>query len=188
MCRELGTTQQTFYRWKSKYGGMEVSEAKRLKQLEDENRRLKSMVADLSLDNQALKAAPTKMVKPAALRRAAGFVMAEFKTSARRACRILGLPRSSWAYRSRPPPATELVAKLRELADARPKAGYRMLWRLLRKTTVVNHKRIYRIYREEGIAVRRKRRRRRAAIQRAALPPATRPNERWSMDFVHDRT
>ncbi len=53
--RRIGVSEQTFYRWKSKYGGMEVSEAKRLKALEDENRRLKTMVADLSLDNQALK-------------------------------------------------------------------------------------------------------------------------------------
>ena len=53
--RRLGITETTFYRWKSKYGGLEVSDAKRLKALEDENRRLKTMVADLSLDNQALK-------------------------------------------------------------------------------------------------------------------------------------
>jgi putative transposase len=53
--RRLGVSEQTFYRWKAKYGGMEVNEAKRLKALEDENRRLKTMVADLSLDNQALK-------------------------------------------------------------------------------------------------------------------------------------
>ncbi len=53
--RQYGIAEQTFYRWKSKYGGMEVSEAKRLKQLEDENRRLKQLVGELSLDNQALK-------------------------------------------------------------------------------------------------------------------------------------
>ncbi len=56
LARELGVTDQTLYNWKSKYGGMEVSEAKRLKALEDENRRLKEMVADLSLDKEALKA------------------------------------------------------------------------------------------------------------------------------------
>ena len=55
VCRRLGVTQTTFYRWKSKFGGMEVSDARRLKQLEDENRRLKQMVADLSLDLQAAK-------------------------------------------------------------------------------------------------------------------------------------
>lgn len=55
LCRKHGISEQTFYRWKSKYGGMEISEARRLRHLEDENRRLKQMVADLSLDNQALK-------------------------------------------------------------------------------------------------------------------------------------
>jgi putative transposase len=54
--RRLGVSEQTFYRWKSKYGGMDVPDAKRLKQLDDENRRLKQMVADLSLDLQAAKA------------------------------------------------------------------------------------------------------------------------------------
>lgn len=53
--RENNITEQTFYRWKSKFGGMEVSEVKRLRQLEEENRKLKELVADLSLDNQILK-------------------------------------------------------------------------------------------------------------------------------------
>ena len=60
--REQGISEQTFYRWKSKYGGMEISEAKRLKQLEEENRRLKEMVADLSLDNKILKDVISKNV------------------------------------------------------------------------------------------------------------------------------
>ncbi|MNS05459.1 Transposase [compost metagenome] len=56
ICRQAGITEQTYYRWKAKYGGMEVSEAQRLRALEDENRRLKQMVADQALDLQALKA------------------------------------------------------------------------------------------------------------------------------------
>jgi putative transposase len=56
VAREMGVSEATIYTWKSKYGGMEVSEARRLKELEDENRRLKHMVADLSLDKEALKA------------------------------------------------------------------------------------------------------------------------------------
>lgn len=55
LIRKHGISEQTFYRWKSKYGGMEVSEAKRLKALEDENRRLKQMVAELMLDNKVLR-------------------------------------------------------------------------------------------------------------------------------------
>ena len=54
LAREMGVTDQTLYNWKSKYFGMEVSDAKRLKSLEDENRRLKGLVADLSLDKDAL--------------------------------------------------------------------------------------------------------------------------------------
>jgi putative transposase len=56
LARELGVSEATLYTWKSKFGGLEVSEARRLKELEDENRRLKHMVADLSLDKEALKA------------------------------------------------------------------------------------------------------------------------------------
>ena len=55
LCRTHGISEHTFYRWKAKYGGLEVSEARRLKALEDENRRLKTVVADLTLDNQMLK-------------------------------------------------------------------------------------------------------------------------------------
>ena len=55
MARELGVSEATIYTWKSKYGGMEASDARRLRELEDENRRLKHMVADLSLDKEALK-------------------------------------------------------------------------------------------------------------------------------------
>jgi putative transposase len=57
LCRENGISEKTFYRWRSKYSGLEVDDAKRLRQLEDENRRLKQLVAEQQLDNQALKAA-----------------------------------------------------------------------------------------------------------------------------------
>lgn len=56
-CREHGISQGTYYRWKAKFGGLEVSEARRLRELETENRRLKSAVADLTLDKQILKEA-----------------------------------------------------------------------------------------------------------------------------------
>ena len=56
LCREHGISDATFYNWKAKYGGLDVSEAQRLRQMEEENRRLKALVADLSLDKEALKA------------------------------------------------------------------------------------------------------------------------------------
>lgn len=55
VCREYGISEATYYNWKSKYGGMQASDIKRLKELEDENRRLKQMYAELCLDNRILK-------------------------------------------------------------------------------------------------------------------------------------
>ena len=66
LCRQHGISEQTYYRWKAKYGGLDSSEAKRLKQLEDENRKLKHVVADLTLDNRALKDVLSKNVWSAA--------------------------------------------------------------------------------------------------------------------------
>lgn len=60
LCRRLGITNVTFYRWKAKYGGLEVNEARRLRALEEENRRLKQIVAEQALDNRALKAVLSK--------------------------------------------------------------------------------------------------------------------------------
>lgn len=60
VCRKHGISDATFYNWRSKYGGMEVSDAKKLRQIEEENRRLKHLVADLTLDNQMLKAVNAK--------------------------------------------------------------------------------------------------------------------------------
>jgi len=77
--------------------------------------------------------------------------------------------------------------QLRTLAQARPRFGYRRLQVLLRRTgLIINHKRVRRLYREEGLALRRWRRRKRAAILRVPMEAATRPNQRWSMDFVSE--
>lgn len=124
----------------------------------------------------------------AAARRA---VVAEWRAAAglseRRACRFLGVRRSSQRYQARRTQPAGLRERLTELAAARPRWGYRRLWVLLRREGyAVNWKRVYRLYREAGLAVKR-RRRKRTAVARRPLPPATRPNERWSMDFVHDR-
>lgn len=60
VCRRHGISRETFYRWRTKYGGLTVSEARRVKQLEEENRQLKQLVADLTLDNRALRGVLTK--------------------------------------------------------------------------------------------------------------------------------
>jgi putative transposase len=60
VCREVGISDATYYRWKAQYGGLEVSQLRRLRQLEEENRQLKQVVADLTVDNRALKELATK--------------------------------------------------------------------------------------------------------------------------------
>lgn len=106
--------------------------------------------------------------------------------SERQACRYTGFARSSQRYRARRPLRTELRARLTTLAVLRPRWGYRRLYRLLRREgLVVNRKLVQRVYREEGLHVRR-RRRKRVAIPRTPMPIPTEANERWSMDFISD--
>lgn len=107
--------------------------------------------------------------------------------SQRRSCRVLGAVRSTMQYRSRRPDDGPLREKLVALAGQRRRFGYRRLAVLLGRTgPVVNHKKVYRIYREAGLAVRRRRRKKLAAGTRIVLAPPTQPNQRWSMDFMSD--
>ena len=111
---------------------------------------------------------------------------AAFHVSERRACRAMRFPRSSQRYTSRRAPCAELRERLRTLALVKPRWGYRRLhWLLRREGWAVNRKRLQRLYREEGLTVRR-RARKRVAVARSPRIAPTRPNERWSMDFVRD--
>ena len=108
--------------------------------------------------------------------------------SERRACTIVDADRKMIRYRSRRPLETALRGRLHDLANERRRFGYRRLFILLRRegeTSGIN--RIYRLYREEGLAVRKRRSRRRAVGTRAPILVEARPNARWSLDFVHDQ-
>jgi putative transposase len=101
---------------------------------------------------------------------------------------IVSADRKMIRYRSCRPPDTELRAKPRELANARRRFGYRRLFVLLRQHGEPSGlNRIYRLYREEGLSVRKRRARRRAVGTRAPILVEARPNARWSLDFVHDQ-
>ncbi len=128
-------------------------------------------------------------MKPARKRKVVRYLQEGFRISERRACRLMELSRTSHRYQSTKTDDPVLRHRLGELAAARPRFGYRRLCVLLRREGwAVNQKRVYRIYREEGLEVRtKKRRRKRASHVRLLVPPAQRPNERWSMDFVTDR-
>ncbi len=133
------------------------------------------------------------MVGPQAKRAAVRVVREQSPLSERRACGLVSWWRSSWRYRRRRNDQA-LRARLRELVEARPRFGYRRLHALLRREQDeqgqpqwrVNRKRVYRIYREEGWAVRRRKRKSRATIPRIPLAAPSSPNQGWSMDFIHD--
>lgn len=108
--------------------------------------------------------------------------------SERRACWLVGMARTSCRYeRQRQGREEKLKARLRTLSGERRRFGYRRLTVLLRREGwTVNHKRVYRLYQQEGLQVRRRKRKRIGAVERQPLAIPSRQNERWSMDFVAD--
>ncbi len=128
------------------------------------------------------------MVGPAAKREGVAHLQAVMGLSERRACSIVNADRTMIRYRSCRPPDTELRTQLRDLANERKRFGYRRLFVLLRQNgepSGIN--RIYRLYREEGLTVRKRRARRRAIGTRAPILVGAVANARWSLDFVHDQ-
>ena len=158
VCRKHGISSATFYKWKAKYGGLDVSDAKRLKSLEDENAKLKKLLGrgdarQRDAEGYRLK----KMVTPAARREAVAHLQVAYEVSERRACSALGADRTSVRYRSSRPDDAVVRARLRELAAIRRRFGYRRLHILLtREGIVMNHKKLRRLYREERLQVRRR--------------------------------
>ena len=148
LARKHGVSEATLYNWKAKYGGMDVSEAKRLKQLEDENAKLKKLLAEQMLDAAALRELLSKWVGPAVKREGVAHLRATMGLSERRACSIVSADRKMVRYRSCGPPDTELRTQLRDLANERKRFGDRRLFVLLRQEgepSGIN--RIYRLYR-----------------------------------------
>jgi len=129
-----------------------------------------------------------KMVTPAAKREAVAHLQTTLGMSERRACRVISADRKSMRYRSCRDDDGDLRSRLRELAQQRRRFGYRRLHILLRRDGItINRKKTQRLYREEGLTVRRRRGRRRAVGARAPAPVLALPNQRWSLDFVHDQ-
>jgi putative transposase len=128
------------------------------------------------------------MVTPAAKREAVAHLRSAFDMSERRACRAIGCVRMTVRYHSRRSDDNELRQRLRALAQERRRFGYRRLHVLLRREGfAVNHKRLFRLYREERLMVRQRGGRKRALGTRAPMLTPQLPNERWSLDFVADQ-
>ncbi|WP_156032665.1 IS3 family transposase [Parvularcula oceani] len=192
--KAIGVTEQTYYRWRREYGGMKVDQARRLKELERENQRLRRAVSDLTLDKMILsEAAKGKLLSPARRRLAIDHVREAVGVSERRACCVLRQHRSTQrkAPRGRDDEAA-LTADIVELASRYGRYGYRRIAALLRDAGWrVNLKRVERIWRTEGLKVpQRQPKRGRLWLADGScirLRP-DRPNHVWSYDFVQDRT
>jgi putative transposase len=127
------------------------------------------------------------VVSPQARREAVGILTAERGLGVTRACGLVGISRSLYRYRSRRSPALELRGRIAELAAQKRRYGYRRIQVLLRREGwSVNHKRTYRLYREQGLAVRRRKRKRIGYAERLVMPAPQAPNVSWSMDYVSD--
>lgn len=128
------------------------------------------------------------MVTPAGRREAVALLREKLEVSERRACTMIGICRMTVRYRSRRPDDNPLRERMKALAHERRRFGYRRLHILLRREGyVVNHKRLFRLYREERLTVRRRGGRKRAMGTRAPIALPIRPNDRWSLDFVSDQ-
>lgn len=127
------------------------------------------------------------MVSPQAKREAVGLLTAERALGVTRACGLVGISRSLYRYRSRRSPGLELRGRIAELAAQKRRYGYRRIQVLLRREGwSVNHKRTYRLYREQGLMVRKRKRKRIGIAERLVLPTPMGPNQSWSMDYVAD--
>lgn len=128
------------------------------------------------------------MVTPAAKREAVAHLRSTHEMSERRACRLIGCERMMVRYRSRRVDDLQLRERLRTLAQERRRFGYRRLMIFLRREGfVVNHKRLFRIYREERLMVRKRGGRKRALGTRAPMVVPALPNDLWALDFVSDQ-
>ena len=123
IARKLGIAEQMFYRWNKQYGGLEASEVRELKQLREENTRLKRLVADLSLDKVMLQDVAAKMVGASQRRSAVRYLQRRSSVSERRGCEVTGTHRSTHRYRSVRPPQTALRRKIRDWAHSRIRYG-----------------------------------------------------------------
>ncbi|MEM1111917.1 MAG: IS3 family transposase [Pseudomonadota bacterium] len=187
LAREHGIAENTLYRWKSKFGGMEVSEAKRLRDLESENARLKRLLAEAELDKAAMKEVIEGKVVTARQRRRAVEHLKSRNVSERRTCRVIGFSRSAVWRKLQGRDDADLRHELKALAERYPRYGCPTLHDMLRaEGLVLNHKRTHRIYCEEGLQVRTKKRKK-LTRPRIPLPVPDRINERWSVDFVSDQ-
>ena len=155
-CREAGITEQTYYRWRKEYGGLKLEQARRMKQLEKENARLRRLVTDLSLEKQVLEGGGGgKLLSPERRRCAVEHAREQHRLSERRACRLLGQWRGTQRYiTTQRDDEDGLTRAIVQLASQYGRYGYRRITAVLQRAGWnVGRDRVQRIWRREGLKV-----------------------------------
>ena len=192
--RHLEITESTWHRWRNQYGGMKADDAKELRELRKENAQLKKLLGrGRTRQGDAQGDEPGKLLTPDCRRGPLMALCTQFGVSERRACRVVGQPRSTQRLGAPVPPDDELALRafLRDFARRRPRWGWRRA-ALAAKTAGwrVNPKRIHRLWIAEGLRVPyRKRKKPLRGIGQAMGPfSPIRPNVVWALDFQFDQT
>ena len=188
VAKKNGVSAQTLYAWRKHFGTLEPADVKRLRQLEQENGRLKKMVADRDLEIDVLKEITRKKMVGARVRRPQVAYARARGLSGRRACALLSVARSTLGYQSRLVDRdAPTLAAMRRLAAQYPRYGYRRIRIFLkREGHTMSTDRTHRLWRQAGLQVPRRRPRRRVALSRPRPVPATAVNHVWAYDFVFD--
>ncbi|MCF2133409.1 MULTISPECIES: IS3 family transposase [Mycetohabitans] len=190
LCRELGISTATFYKWRSKYGGMDVSLMARMKELEVENARLRKMVVEEKIKAEIVSEALAKKgLRPSRRREMALHAVSSRGISIRLACEAFGISQSCYRYVGLRNAENEEIANwLLRLIDNHRNWGFGLCFLYLRNVKGFgwNHKRVYRIYRELELNLRIKPRKRLVRQVPEPLSVPTAVNQFWSMDFMHD--
>ncbi len=191
LCREHGMSSASFYKLRAKYGGMDASLMTRLKELEDENRRLKKMYAEERLKAEIVQEAlQKKVVKPSQRKVMAQQVIAAKGVSIRLACLALGICETCYRYQPKlASENSEIADWLIQLTEKDTDWGFGMCFDYLRNVKGFhwNHNRIYRIYCELSLNLRIRPRRRLKRHKPEPLKQPLRANQVWSIDFMRDQ-
>ena len=175
VCRQLGVSEATFYVWKKKYGQFGVSEMREMRQLRDENARLKRAGGGPDAGQaHPVRGHSKKSLKPARRRQLVAWIQETFQVSTVRSCRLVQFTRAAWYRKSTARDQSALSLRIRDLAHARPRFGYQRITVLLRREGwPVNRKRVRRLYRLQGLQLRmRVRRRKHMCLHRGPVPLA----------------
>ncbi|XOU55396.1 IS3 family transposase [Allohahella sp. A8] len=190
LAREHGCSTAMIYQWRSKFGGMDASLMKRMKELEAENARLKKMYAEERIKAEIRKEAlGGKVVRPSQRREMARAAVEKHGLSIRLSCECLSISETCYRYRSRLSGENAQIEEwLLRLTDTHRRWGFGLCYFYLRNVKGYrwNHKRVYRIYRELELNLRIKPRRRLKREKPDALSVPTAPNQVWSIDFMSD--